>query len=380
MTDKPNSNFQWNYHPTPLLLLFLISTTTSSPTPPPPQPLPELPSSPPHISTLKPSMTILIGIITTIFSITFLLLLYTKHCRRNSNSSSYPRHTVSVHLTDRINSGIDRTIIESLPVFRFGSLTGQKDGLECAVCLSRFNRNEMLRLLPKCKHAFHVECVDTWLDQHSTCPLCRYRVDPEDIFLITNEENNSIYEKEEEKEIIPRRVSGRHSSAGEKRTQISVLKDSTRRSLDSFSRKKFVRKTRNKKEETTPMKHRKDGMLLEESKETRRFEHRIVVGTGGGGYRWSDVQPSDLLYLRSEMILSDHVRRLKRSRPSVLHEVGNNNNNNNNNGGLWQNVINSRSVSEMTGLSRFGNNEMVSRWLARFSEPKSQRNSSSSNV
>ncbi|XP_023761139.1 RING-H2 finger protein ATL43 [Lactuca sativa] len=404
--------FKSPWHPTPLMI-FLVSTTpsitTSSPLPPPPRSLP-----PPPSSTLKPSMTIIVGVVTTIFSITFLILLYAKHCRR-SNNDYPPRGDVTAgRSTDRGNSGIDRTIIESLPVFRFGSLSGQKDGLECAVCLSRFDPSEVLRLLPKCKHAFHVECVDTWLDAHSTCPLCRYRVDPEDIFLVLGENDiekspEEVKAAEEEREIAVRRVSGRHSSAGENGTglQISVEPSSplpaavamagSRRSLDSWSSKKCKKSTKKtkKKEDTAPLKavsevcvdgqHRKDGNLLAAVEEERRrkrrsfekrFEHRIVVGTTTGPHRWSDVQPSDLLYLRSEMILSD-VRRLKRSRPSVLHE-GNN--------VWWQSgrgVINSRSVSEMTGLSRFGSNEeagVLSRWLARLSEPKSGRNSSSSNV
>nr|GEX20401.1 RING-H2 finger protein ATL43 [Tanacetum cinerariifolium] len=333
-------------------------------------------------------MTIIIGLLTTLFSITFLLLLYAKHCRRSSNNNYPPSgHVSATHYTARENSGIDRTIIESLPVFRFGSLTGQKDGLECAVCLSRFDQSEVLRLLPKCKHAFHVECVDTWLDAHSTCPLCRYRVDPEDIFLIL-EENNTLRDTDVEinissPEVPIRRVSGRHSSAGENVTNLQISLESPaivqtpvpalttfRRSLDSFSTKKKLSKKTRKKEEP----NRKDGLLLGAmtSDEVRRLEHRIVVGeTKGGAYRWSDVQPSDLLYLRSEMILSD-VRRLKRW-------TGGNDNNNNS----GRDVINSRSMSEMTGLSRFGINEetgVLSRWLARLSEPKSGRNSSSSNV
>jgi hypothetical protein len=60
--------------------------------------------------------------------------------------------------------------VESLPVFRFGTLRGEKEGLECVVCLGRFDPSEALRLPPKCRHGFHVECVDTWLDAHSTCP------------------------------------------------------------------------------------------------------------------------------------------------------------------------------------------------------------------
>jgi hypothetical protein len=53
-----------------------------------------------------------------------------------------------------------------------GLLANLQEGLECAVCLSRFEDADILRLLPKCKHAFHLDCVDTWLISHSTCPLC----------------------------------------------------------------------------------------------------------------------------------------------------------------------------------------------------------------
>lgn len=51
---------------------------------------------------------------------------------------------------------------------------GVKDPFDCAVCLCEFEAEDKLRLLPKCSHAFHVECIDTWLLSHSTCPLCRF--------------------------------------------------------------------------------------------------------------------------------------------------------------------------------------------------------------
>lgn len=47
------------------------------------------------------------------------------------------------------------------------------DGTDCLVCLSEFQENEVLRLLPKCNHAFHIPCIDTWLRSHTNCPLCR---------------------------------------------------------------------------------------------------------------------------------------------------------------------------------------------------------------
>ncbi|XP_028777704.1 RING-H2 finger protein ATL43-like [Neltuma alba] len=209
--------------------------------PPPPPPSGSQRGGGGRGSPFKPSVVVLVGVMTTLFFLTFLLLLYVKHCKpeeeplRNSHTSA--------GYSGRKNSGIDRVVIESLPIFRFGSLRGQKEGLECAVCLTPFESVEVLRLLPKCKHAFHVECVDTWLDAHSTCPLCRYRVDPEDILLVgdakiwpQNQPIPPIQEISEnpqhctdiesglgpdsqnlfDSNSILRRVSGRHSSVGER--------------------------------------------------------------------------------------------------------------------------------------------------------------------
>ncbi|KAF5732075.1 RING-H2 finger protein ATL60-like [Tripterygium wilfordii] len=71
--------------------------------------------------------------------------------------------------------GLDPAILGSIPVLKFDS-SDFKDGLECAVCLSELEQGEEVRLLPKCNHGFHVDCIDMWFQSHSTCPLCRNTV------------------------------------------------------------------------------------------------------------------------------------------------------------------------------------------------------------
>ncbi|KAK8618676.1 hypothetical protein V6N13_132659 [Hibiscus sabdariffa] len=68
--------------------------------------------------------------------------------------------------------GLDSTILASLPALIF-TQNEFKEGLECAVCLCELVEGEKARLLPKCSHGFHVECIDMWFQSHSTCPLCR---------------------------------------------------------------------------------------------------------------------------------------------------------------------------------------------------------------
>jgi hypothetical protein len=42
----------------------------------------------------------------------------------------------------------------------------------CSICLEQYQEGEHLRMLP-CMHAFHMDCVDTWLVVRATCPVCK---------------------------------------------------------------------------------------------------------------------------------------------------------------------------------------------------------------
>ncbi|KAK1409680.1 hypothetical protein QVD17_36209 [Tagetes erecta] len=44
---------------------------------------------------------------------------------------------------------------------------------QCIVCLSEYHADDTLRILPSCGHFFHSSCIDIWLQQHCTCPVCR---------------------------------------------------------------------------------------------------------------------------------------------------------------------------------------------------------------
>ena len=41
----------------------------------------------------------------------------------------------------------------------------------CCICLEEYKINEKISVL-KCSHNFHKKCLESWLYQSNTCPLC----------------------------------------------------------------------------------------------------------------------------------------------------------------------------------------------------------------
>ncbi|KAJ1700525.1 hypothetical protein LUZ63_000304 [Rhynchospora breviuscula] len=69
--------------------------------------------------------------------------------------------------------GLDEATIESIAVTQYQTGSGLLGSADCSVCLGDFQDGDLVRLLPKCGHAFHVPCIDTWLRAHVNCPVCR---------------------------------------------------------------------------------------------------------------------------------------------------------------------------------------------------------------
>ncbi|GLT80055.1 hypothetical protein SLA2020_515170 [Shorea laevis] len=77
--------------------------------------------------------------------------------------------------------GLEPLVIASLPTFSYKVTTQHDpdDPMECSVCLGTIIEDAMVRILPNCKHMFHVECIDMWLGSHTTCPVCRTTAEPQ---------------------------------------------------------------------------------------------------------------------------------------------------------------------------------------------------------
>ncbi|RYR51141.1 hypothetical protein Ahy_A06g026187 isoform B [Arachis hypogaea] len=90
-----------------------------------------------------------------------------------------PAKTLSV-------KGLSPSDLDKLP-----KVTG-KDLLspsECAVCLDDIAHEQAVRMVPGCNHGFHLECADTWLSEHPLCPVCRAKLDLENLNSSESEKN-----------------------------------------------------------------------------------------------------------------------------------------------------------------------------------------------
>ena len=77
-----------------------------------------------------------------------------------------------------IERGIDEATLEAFPEVAYAEARKarreqQRQQACCPVCLDNHGDGDVVRVLPDCGHLFHRACVDPWLWQRPTCPVCR---------------------------------------------------------------------------------------------------------------------------------------------------------------------------------------------------------------
>ncbi|GMJ01968.1 hypothetical protein HRI_003866000 [Hibiscus trionum] len=128
-----------------------------------------------------------IGILATGFLLVSYYVFVIKCClnwhridlpRRFSLSRRRPEDASTAYFPALEHRGLEESVIRLIPIFQFKKNNGDDYGdggslCECAVCLNEFREDEKLRRIPNCRHVFHIDCIDVWLQSNANCPLCR---------------------------------------------------------------------------------------------------------------------------------------------------------------------------------------------------------------
>ncbi|KAJ1268898.1 hypothetical protein BS78_07G168400 [Paspalum vaginatum] len=140
--------------------------------------------------SFNPSMAIVMVVLVTAFFLLGFFSIYLRRCAGPPLGGPDDHPADAAHLpglayasrSRRAARGLDRAVLDSFPTMAYADIKAHKAGkgaLECAVCLSEFDDGDALRLLPRCAHAFHADCIDAWLASHITCPVCRAVLAPD---------------------------------------------------------------------------------------------------------------------------------------------------------------------------------------------------------
>ncbi|KAH8354991.1 hypothetical protein KR093_003507 [Drosophila rubida] len=105
-------------------------------------------------------------IVLMIISLVWLIFYYIQRFRYMQAKDQQSRNLCSV----------TKKAIMKIPT-KTGKMTDEKDMDSdcCAICIESYKPADIIRILP-CKHEFHKTCIDPWLIEHRTCPMCKLDV------------------------------------------------------------------------------------------------------------------------------------------------------------------------------------------------------------
>lgn len=101
-------------------------------------------------------------IVLMIISLVWLVFYYVQRFRYLQTKDKQSRRLCNVA----------KRIIAKIPTKSIKSDDKEIDNDCCAICIEPYKVTDVIRVLP-CKHEFHKTCIDPWLLEHRTCPMCK---------------------------------------------------------------------------------------------------------------------------------------------------------------------------------------------------------------
>ncbi|OIV90578.1 hypothetical protein TanjilG_01659 [Lupinus angustifolius] len=120
-------------------------------------------------------MTVIGFVVSTMFIVFICTRLICARIHLNASRRSFPVAARSnLSMMERGCHGLERAAVAKFPTKKYSDkYFSDAENTQCPVCLSEYQGEDLLHILPYCGHSFHVTCIDLWLQQNSTCPVCR---------------------------------------------------------------------------------------------------------------------------------------------------------------------------------------------------------------
>ncbi|XP_061348513.1 E3 ubiquitin-protein ligase ATL6-like [Gastrolobium bilobum] len=231
----------------------------------------------PNLNKFNPSFAIIIVILVAALFLMGFFSIYVRHCADSPPNSLHP---LTNGRSRRAARGLDAEVIETFPILEYSEVKVHKIGkeaLECAVCLCEFEETETLRLIPKCDHVFHPECIDEWLASHTTCPVCRANLVPiagesvHDV-PVTNPESTDVEAQNDAVESAPEQQNADAERVLSEPEVVSLDKTLNRNRTRGSSRG-----SRSNRPRRLPRSHSTGHSLVQPGENTKRFTLRLPM-------------------------------------------------------------------------------------------------------
>ncbi|CAE6382976.1 unnamed protein product [Rhizoctonia solani] len=87
---------------------------------------------------------------------------------------------LAARIGDAKPRGTPAEVVRSMLSCRYADSPGARAEARCPICLDDYAPDDIVTVVKRCSHWFHRECVQQWLSNSRTCPVCRGQADGED--------------------------------------------------------------------------------------------------------------------------------------------------------------------------------------------------------
>ncbi|XP_061349506.1 E3 ubiquitin-protein ligase ATL6-like [Gastrolobium bilobum] len=223
----------------------------------------------------SPSLAIIIVILIAALFLMGFFSIYIRHCADSPSGNIRNLAGGAAGRSRRAARGLDPAVIETFPTFEYSAVKIHKIGkgaLECAVCLNEFEETETLRLIPKCDHVFHPECIDEWLASHTTCPVCRANLAPTGDTVrgipVLNAEGEDV---EAQNDVVESDPEQQNADAVQDSKELEVMR------LNQTLNRNRTRGSRSSRTRRFPRSHSTGHSVVQPAEDTERFTLRLPV-------------------------------------------------------------------------------------------------------